>query len=143
MTTAASDFGPFRFSTDALPAQDRMATWREVFGRHVVKAEFESVADRPFSKTATLYRLPGLSLVFSESSSFYAERTRPLIGDGNDDLILNINVEGVAHAAQFGLDARFLAGEGMLLASADVGALHFPAHIRFIADVHAATGGGS
>jgi AraC-like DNA-binding protein len=27
MTTAASDFGPFRFSTEALPARDRMAIW--------------------------------------------------------------------------------------------------------------------
>jgi AraC-like DNA-binding protein len=130
MITAASDFGPFHFSTDALPARDRMAIWREVFGRHVVRTEFEPVPDQPFANTATMYRLPGLSLAFNRSTGFQSRRTRPLVADGNDDLNFTINVEGAAHASQLGRDAPFAVGEAVLLANAEVGTLQFPARAR-------------
>jgi hypothetical protein len=38
MNHAVHDFGPIRFSTDDLPARDRIAMWRELFGRRMLKA---------------------------------------------------------------------------------------------------------
>ena len=41
MTSGADDFRPHRFSTDDLLERDRVAIWREVFGRRMLQAEFE------------------------------------------------------------------------------------------------------
>jgi AraC-like DNA-binding protein len=129
---AANDVATLRFSTDDLPEQDRMAIWHEEFGRHVIKAQFEPAPGVHFSQTAILRSLPGLSLAVATGSAFRAERTLELIGDGNDDLILALNIEGTAHAAQFGHEATVAPGEGVLLAGADVFAIHYPAGARYI-----------
>ena len=57
-----------RFSTDALPERDRLAIWREVFGRYVVKVEIEPLGTDGFSQSATLRNLPGLSLASMSSN---------------------------------------------------------------------------
>ena len=96
MAATANDFSAFRFSTDDVPERERMATWREEFGRRMVKAEFEPLASRFFHRT-TFRNLAGLSLGFSSGGGFRAMRTRSLLGDSSDDLVLTINTEGTAH----------------------------------------------
>src|SRR5256885_17240153 len=90
------------FSTDALPEKNRMAIWREVFGRHLVKLEFEPIPNERFSLTSTVHSLPGLSFATGIRTGFRAARTRQLIADGDDDLILTVNTEGTAYASQLG-----------------------------------------
>jgi AraC-like DNA-binding protein len=124
MSVAASDL--VLFSTDALPERDRIAVWREVFGRHVIRLQVEALAEVDFFQRSLVRRLPGLSLMTTVSSGFRAERTRPLMVDGNDDIILTINTEGIAQTCQLGRDATIRPGDGVLLSSAYPGMIHYP-----------------
>jgi AraC-like DNA-binding protein len=120
------------FSTDALPERDRMAIWREVFGRHLLKLEFEPIPDERFYVTSTLRSLSGLSLATGTRAGFSAARTRKLIAD-SDDLVLTINTEGTAYASQFGRETPIAPYEGVFLSAADLGKITYPTHARYIA----------
>jgi AraC-like DNA-binding protein len=120
------------FSTDALPERDRMAIWREVFGRHIIKVQVEPIPNTQFIQTANMRRLPGISLVTSESAGVHAVRTRQLVAEGNDDLTLTINTAGVAHASQLGREAIIESNEGVFFSAAETGAIRYPTPSRFV-----------
>ena len=63
MGSEGAGFQPLHFSTDHLPAQDRVAVWREVFGRGVLRLDVEPLPGVPFSSELKVYPLPGLTLV--------------------------------------------------------------------------------
>jgi AraC-like DNA-binding protein len=130
-TSAASDV--MHFSTDALPERDKIAIWQDIFGRHIVKAQFEPIENTGYFHAATLRSLPGLSLITSQCAGFRAERTRKMVAEGGDDLILTMNTQGTAHASQLGRETRFAAREGVLLSSADIGAIAYPDQAHCVA----------
>jgi AraC-like DNA-binding protein len=76
--------------------------------------------------------MPELSLAVAAGRGFSAERTPTLISDGDDDLVLTINTEGIAHASQLGRETSLSAFEAVLLSSADVGRVQYPGLARFI-----------
>jgi AraC-like DNA-binding protein len=119
------------FSTDAYPEWDRVAVWREVFGRHMVRAQYERLPERDFFHRATLRSLPGVSLMFGAGAGFRSSRTSELIADGCDDLVFAVNTEGVAFAAQHGREAEIRPYEGVLLDTSDRCSITFPAPARF------------
>ena len=119
-----------RFSTDALPERDRLAIWREVFGRYVVTAQLEPIGDGGCSQTATLRELPGLSLGSFSSTAYQGIRSRNLVADGNDNLLLVINVAGQSQFRQLGREAAVASCEGVLMASAEHGSGIFPTASR-------------
>jgi AraC-like DNA-binding protein len=119
-----------RFSTDALPERDRIAIWREVFGRYVVNVRFETIGDGAFYQNATLRSLPGLSLASGSGSGFRSSRTRELVADGNDNLNLAICIAGSAEFRQLGREALVGAREAVLLSYADESALLSPSDSR-------------
>jgi AraC-like DNA-binding protein len=122
----------FRFSTDDLPERDRMAIWHEVFGRQIIKVQWEALPDTRFSHTTTFRNMPGLSLAFGASSGFCAKRTRQLIGDGNDDLLLTINTGGFAYVSQLGREMQVGPSDGFLLSAADMSTIHYPDSAQWI-----------
>jgi len=119
------------FSTDAYPEWDRMAVWREVFGRHMVKVQYERLAGSDFFHSATLRSLPGVSLMLGAGAGFRAERTRELTADGCNDLVFAVNTEGTAFAAQRGREAEIRPYEGVLLDTSDRCSITYPAQARF------------
>jgi AraC-like DNA-binding protein len=110
-----------RFSTDALPERDRLAIWREVFGRYVVKVEMEPLGTGGFSQSATLRNLPGLSLASMSSTGNRAARTPQLIADGNDSLNLAVNIAGTTEYRQLGRETVIGSYEAVLVSTADEG----------------------
>ena len=120
MTSAASDLGQFRFSTDALPERDRLAGFREWFGRKIARIEFEPLTEE-FHADVTLRSLGNLGLATVDHSLMRVGRTRELLSDGNDALILLISTGGCHHASQLGRETALEPGEAILLSSADVG----------------------
>jgi AraC-like DNA-binding protein len=52
-----------RFSTDAFPERERVAAWREVFGRTVVSLDIEPLNPEGFHAEATAWQLPGLGVL--------------------------------------------------------------------------------
>ncbi len=88
LTSAPSDASTIRFSTDHVPEKDRIAMWREHFGRTALRVEIEPIEEGPFEACVTSRILPGLHLLEGGLSAARLTRTRELISDGNDDLFL-------------------------------------------------------
>jgi AraC-like DNA-binding protein len=130
LTSSTPSF--FRFSTDALPERDRVAIWREVFGRRVTKTDLETIPGVPFFHKSALLTLPGLSLGFCAAAGFRAIRGRPFLQDGNDDLILTINTEGVTCSSQFSREVRAGRFDGAIMSCAEPSAFSVAAPARFM-----------
>ena len=62
MGSSAGHFRKLRFSAAALPEHERVAGWRELYGRQVLRLEHEPLPDQPFHVETTLWALPGLAV---------------------------------------------------------------------------------
>ncbi len=126
MAEAVGEFAPFRLSIEAYPERERAAAWRELYGRKMLRLEIEPLSDVPFQSDLTVRALPGLGIVSGTNSPFRVGRTRELIADGNDGLILQISsTPGIA--SQLGREVAVRADDAVLLSNADVGSFIFPA----------------
>jgi AraC-like DNA-binding protein len=114
----------FHFSTDALPERDRLATWREEFGRQVARYEFE-----PLSRTvygAVMVRTaPGFGFISVDHSPMRVVRTPELLADGDDALVLQVSTTG-NHVSHLGREFETDPGDAMLGSNADVGTFRSP-----------------
>jgi AraC-like DNA-binding protein len=119
MTSGASDFEPHRFSTDVFRDHERFPVFREVFGRQMMRLEFDAL-ERPFQAEFTLRGLPDLDFVTAAHSRLRLGRTPQLLTDGDDRLALQMSTSG-GIASQFGREATIESGDGILISSGDVG----------------------
>lgn len=69
MAQTTGDFGTFRFSTEGVPEADRVAVWREEFGR-MARLDVEAPSDAHFHSDLTMRILPGLGLVTVRTRHF-------------------------------------------------------------------------
>jgi AraC-like DNA-binding protein len=114
-------FAPIRFSSEDIPARDRVAVWREVIGRKIVRIDIEPLRDRPFRVDANLRALPDLGMMSADMSEFRLERTRGLIADGNSDLRFAVNVSGREIVVQRGREVTLDPGDAILVSMAETG----------------------
>jgi AraC-like DNA-binding protein len=121
-----------RFSTDTLPERDRLAYLREVFGRSIIGMDLEPLQGRPLRWAASRHAFDGLLAISAHTNGIVSRRTRPLLADGNDDLLLMINLSGVCLASQVGRECRLNAGSAVLMSGADVGGFVRPRPTRFL-----------
>jgi AraC-like DNA-binding protein len=131
MKTAAADHG-IQFSTDCLPERDRLPYLREVFGRSIVGLDLKPFRDCPLEWTASLHAFEDLLVVSQRTAGMVEQRTRPLLADGKDDLLLTINRSGVRLASQVGRECRLDIGAAVLMSCADVGGLDSPCATRYL-----------
>jgi AraC-like DNA-binding protein len=120
---ATSRFSSVRLSTADIPERDRVAVWREVIGRKIVRVDIEPLRDRPFRVDASLRRLPGLGFMSAEMSEFRLARSSILVADGNDDLRLAVNVTGAETVVQHGREVALGAGDAVLVSMAETGSV--------------------
>src|SRR5436190_22700852 len=71
-TSRSRDADRFRFDTDALPAKDRIAVFREGFGRQMLRLDMEPLPASRFHADATVTSLPGLDMVWALNSPLCA-----------------------------------------------------------------------
>lgn len=90
----------FRFSTEQFDERDAIASWREIFGQTIANLDMEPAKDRPFRGEAFVRSLPELSIGLVSTTGNRITRTRALIQDGNDDVILGIMLKGRAEIYQ-------------------------------------------
>ena len=121
-----------RFSTDALPERDRLPYLREAFGRSIIGLELEPLQGGPVRFAASLHAFDGLRAISARTSGMAIRRTRPLLADGNDDLVLSINLSGVCLPSQVGRECRLDAGSAVLMSCADVGGFVRPRQARYL-----------
>lgn len=83
-----------RVSASAFPERERVDAWRETFGRHVLRLEIAPLDDTPFRYDAEFVGLPDLHLGLGTVSAIACNRTRALLADEKDDILLLIPREG-------------------------------------------------
>ena len=113
-------FTRFRFSTDDLPEHDRVAKWRDHYGRTVLRIEIEPERNAPFKAQLISRALPDLHLLSGMMSPARIHRTRKLIADGNDDLGLVINRWGTIVVTARGRQVTLREGDAVLMNSSEV-----------------------
>jgi len=131
MEKGAADFG-IQFSTDSVPARERLPYFRESFGRSIVRLELGPYDDRPLRWSATLHEFDGLAVISGRTNGHICRRTQPLLTDGNDDFFFATNLSGCSLPSQVGREFRMEAGAAVLLSSCDVGAKDFPLPTEFL-----------
>ena len=114
-----------QFSTSDLPERDRLPFWREFFGRKIAHAEVEPLSDLPFQADASLLALPGLRVMWANSSSdVYMRRTRQLLSDGDDSIGLVIKQSGLLAMTQRDRDVSLGMGDALSVLHADTAGMN-------------------
>jgi len=128
-TPAAS--ASFRFSTNALAASDRLGIFREVFGQKMLRLDMEPFAGHPFQTEAIVRSLPGLNVVWGSNSPFRVSRTRQLLSDGKDDLLLQW-ADAAGSCTHLGREIALRPRDAVVLSCSDVGSVSFPSSVNLI-----------
>jgi AraC-like DNA-binding protein len=118
-------FASVHFSSDMLPARDRLPFWREVFARKIVRVEIEPQGDGPFRAEATIRQLPGLRVLhgaIATPSRF--RRTPALVADGEDSFAFVLNRGRALPMWQHGREALLGAGEAVTILHSEPAELH-------------------
>ena len=109
---------PFRLSTAAFPVRERLAMWREIYGRNIIHADIEPLDDRPFHASVSIHALPGVGVAIgSRSDANY------IIGKqgakAQDRIILSLVTKGVGLLQQFGRETSGGPGSAVLLSATE------------------------
>lgn len=131
--TDASDLTVRRFSTGDFPARERVARWREEFGRAIVRVDVEPTAPIAlFWADAALQTLPGVRVAQYSGSEACLNRTRALATDGGDMIGLIVNLGASAQVSQRGRDLTLSKGEAVFVRPDEPGALTGEAHLNLL-----------
>jgi AraC-like DNA-binding protein len=121
VTAQVDEFASFHFSTDDLPAHERIAVWREVFSRHVLKIDVTPREEESFRAQLSMLALPGLALSWGQVCAQTSDRTPRLIADGDDDLCLVLPTHGIMEMNQIRSSALIGNGQAILISGAEAG----------------------
>jgi AraC-like DNA-binding protein len=119
-----SGLATVRFSTADLPEQSRVAMWCEYYGHSVLKVDIEPADVASFEATAILSTLPGLQVVSGMLTPARITRTRALVADGNDDLLLLVNQTGHAIASARGREVSLCEKDAVLIGCGETITFH-------------------
>ncbi len=123
---SVSDIKALRWSSDDLPVADRLPIWHDVFGRALMKVDFEPVPDRPFRQVGSIFGFDNLGVTQGETNGFLSRRTKAQLADSDDDLIFHVNLSGFSLASQMGRELRLEGGEAALFTCAETHSHDFP-----------------
>jgi AraC-like DNA-binding protein len=121
-----------RFSTDALPEKQRLPYWREFFGRTVVRTDIDALSPAPFYSRAAFANLADVRFVYADTQAHVSRRTRTLMADGTDDVLLKIMVGGCAVGTQCGRSSQAETGDAFLMMNQEPGSVAFPGAARYV-----------
>lgn len=109
-----------------------MGVWREVFGRNVAAMEMEPFEDTPFTSEAVVDVLPNLVISTVHSAPNRTRRSRSLLADGSDDLVVTVLLGGEARAEQAGREILMREGDAVLWSNGHEGGWHYSRPLRFL-----------
>lgn len=115
MNSATGSF--IRFSTDQFSERDRVEAMREIFGRAIMKLEFEPLPDVSFKTDKTLFSLPDFGVSIGVSSPMNCIRPPQLID--SDDLILTVARTGRGTIHAHGRETEIGDGSASLVRSGE------------------------
>jgi AraC-like DNA-binding protein len=120
------------FSTDSVPARDRLPYFREAFGRSTARVELAPVEGCPLGWSASFYSFDGLGVISGQTNGVTCRRTQQLLTDGNDDFLFTANLSGASLAFQVGRECRLGPGDAVLKSCSDVGGHDFPGPAQYL-----------
>ena len=104
-----------------LPERDRLAIWREVYGRFIFNVDIEPVGDRAFEAEVALRRLPGVGVSSGwRTPADYKFGPRQL-AMASDNVVLGIVLKGRARVTQLGRDLAIDQGGAAMMTTSDPG----------------------
>jgi AraC-like DNA-binding protein len=112
------------FSTDHVPERDRIAYWREHYGRVMLRVDLEPARDMTFEARMSSMTLPSLQLMEASSSPAVISRGGEYLADGNDGIILAINRTGSALVSSGGRQQSLRPHEAILLSGSEAASFH-------------------
>jgi AraC-like DNA-binding protein len=101
------------FSTKEIPQKHRLAMVREVFGRTIIRFDLEPLPNGEFGVDSKLRALPGLGVVVGSNRGI-SHRTREMLQDASDDVLLCMNVSAKISAQQRGRTFMIEPGEAFI-----------------------------
>jgi AraC-like DNA-binding protein len=116
-----------RVSTDDLPERDRVAIIREQFGRSFFGIDLEPLPGVEFRSDVTIRPLAGASLSLNVGGGLHAWRTRELLADGRDDLVLIMNLQRPSLVTQRGQEVVLHKQAATLVTLGEIGGITRPA----------------
>ncbi len=130
-----------RFSTTHMPAAERLSAWNNQFGRSMSKRLLVPPprAEGDFHIEMTAHPLEadechgqkGSVLDMSVTRGGTAHRSPALLSDGNDDVVLHLQIEGSRNVSQRGREVTIEAGSAVLTSNADASRIVLPGPARF------------
>jgi AraC-like DNA-binding protein len=132
----STDCTVLRFSTRKLSPSQRLPAWYEIFC-HSASRRYCTPREDTCHVDMRIWRLgpPDASDLrvqrVETTDGLRTQRTKKLLSDGNDDLVLNIQEDGATNVQQSGREATAAAGMAVLTSNADASAISFPASTRF------------
>ena len=108
-----------RLSTDQFAERDRLEATRELFGRAIIKVQFEPLPDIPFAMDLVMRALPDFGLSSGTTSAMNCIFAPQLID--SDDLILTVALAGGGVFHEYGREAQIGEGAAALVRNTDDG----------------------
>lgn len=116
-----------RFSTEMIPARERLAAIHDFVGRHVAGRAFELQSNDSRIDMAVL-DLPGRTMVASARySPISGTRSRAMLADGRDDFLLTVHDEDHEFSVDGGVPMSVKAGELVAASEATASEFRLPA----------------
>ncbi|HEY1612684.1 MAG TPA: AraC family transcriptional regulator [Rhizomicrobium sp.] len=116
-----------------MPESERLPFFREFLGRQVMRQDIDPLPDHRFRTDTTMRRLPGLLMYWTTgtttSSARQIRRTRQLLSDGNDSLLIQW-VSTARHVEHLGREVFVGPGEGIMFSCADTRSVLHPSDYR-------------
>jgi AraC-like DNA-binding protein len=119
MEEPSTDISTFRFSTDELPERDRVPMIREVFGRLHARIDLAPATDQPSHFRFVAKVLPGLAISSYAATPLIVQRTRELLMDGNDDVLVTASSVAGNTSSHLGRELVTNAGDAVPFSTAD------------------------
>lgn len=118
------------FSTDAFPERERVAAWREAFGRTLLNIDIAPQSPENFRASATIVHSPALGLMRASTSAAHQWNSSDLIT--NDNICFGVVSGCQWGASQLGRSADVSSGDGVLMSNGDVGTITLPDECQYV-----------
>lgn len=128
MSAPQASLAPLRVSTDTMPTRERLAMWREAFGRAVLHVDIEPRTDVPFKADATIRAMPGLGAAFCVCTAARWRRTGPMIAETDDSFGMAFNLGRTAVLSQRGRVVELGVGDAVTISHFEPATLDYSNH---------------
>jgi AraC-like DNA-binding protein len=125
MHLPSSKTGFYRFSSDEVSPQDRVAVLREVLCRVHLRADFETVGEVPPRYALQQFACGPTRLLFAEADAFALARTEEFVKDGDGDFRFVFSADTPFEFVAGSATERMNAGEAMLVFNGAVGTARY------------------